>query len=226
MTKGTTCPGAWIARQLVGLLWLVFFVVAPVKGVTPDTRECEGWRANSVGLNGAWEFAVGDGSEQAENPNEATRLHWKAVRLPGPFLLYSQEAANETKVIWARRNFKVTPVQARSLGVLHWNRITCSRLSFSAPCRGIGAAHGIRTACGIEHYLTTRVLWAPCPSVWRGVHFNASSDPMSSQNDPCFLDERKTCTHGPILRGKTVARELVVSAVAQQCSTPFLPHHE
>jgi hypothetical protein len=81
----------------------------------------EGGRANSILLNGTWEFCVGDGSERAESPEGAHRLPWKTVTLPGPFMPYSQEAANETKVVWTRRRLEITPAQARGLAVLRWN---------------------------------------------------------------------------------------------------------
>ena len=61
---------------------------------------------------------------------DASRLHWQAVILPGPFMPWSQEAANQTKVIWARRSFKVTPAQAQGLAVLRWNRIACGATAF------------------------------------------------------------------------------------------------
>lgn len=128
--KETTRPNAWITKQLAGLLWLVCLGAALVKGGTSDAREYEGSRANSVGLNGTWAFVVGDGSEQAERPDDANRLDWKTVTLPGPFMPYSPEAANETKVIWARRSFNVTATQAASLAVLRWNRIACGATAF------------------------------------------------------------------------------------------------
>jgi len=90
----------------------------------------EGRRANSVLLNGEWEFAPGDGSERAESPDGANRLHWQVVILPGPFMPWSQEAANHTKFMWARRSFKVTAAQAQGLAVLRWNRIACGAAAF------------------------------------------------------------------------------------------------
>lgn len=38
---------------------------------------------------------------------------------------WSKDAATQTKVVWARRSFKVTSTQAQSLAVLRWNRIAC-----------------------------------------------------------------------------------------------------
>lgn len=90
----------------------------------------EGRRETSVLLNGDWEFVVGDGSERAGSPDGASRLCWKRVTLPGPFMRYSQEAANGTKVVWARRDFRVTATEARSLAVLRWNRIACGAAAF------------------------------------------------------------------------------------------------
>ncbi len=95
-----------------------------------DSLDWEGRRADSVLLNGDWEFSTGDGSERAESLDGAGRLHWKAVTLPGPFMPYSQEAANQTKVVWARRSFAVTADQVGGLAVLRWNRIACGAAAF------------------------------------------------------------------------------------------------
>jgi len=81
----------------------------------------KGPRANSIALNGAWEFAVGDGNEAAETGEGAGRLGWKAVTLPDSFMKWSDEAATKTRFVWARRDFTVTADQARSLAVLRWN---------------------------------------------------------------------------------------------------------
>ena len=90
----------------------------------------EGPRANSVSLNGQWEFARGTGDEQAEVAAGQQRLNWQPVVLPGPFMKWSQEAANQTKFVWARRSFNVTPTQANGLAVLRWNRIACGAAAF------------------------------------------------------------------------------------------------
>ncbi|MCL5279293.1 MAG: hypothetical protein M1376_05245 [Planctomycetes bacterium] len=113
---------------------VVVTTVAAAPRVAANTArtfaDWEGRRANFVLLNGAWEFSPGDGSEQAESPDGARRLRWRAVTLPGPFLPWSQEAANRTKVIWARRSFQVTGAQAQGLAVLRWNRIACGATAF------------------------------------------------------------------------------------------------
>ena len=93
-------------------------------------REYEGSRANSVLLNGAWEFAVGDGTEGAESGAGALGLRWQPVTLPGPFMKWNQEVANQTKFVWARRRFSVTPTQAQGLAVLRWNRIASGAAAF------------------------------------------------------------------------------------------------
>jgi hypothetical protein len=93
-------------------------------------RESEGSRENSILLNGQWEFAQGDGSEGAETAAGQRKVQWQQVRLPGPFMRWSQEAANQTKIVWARRDFSVTPSQAKSLAVLRWNRIACGATAF------------------------------------------------------------------------------------------------
>src|SRR5512138_3896845 len=43
---------------------------------------------------------------------------------------YSQEAANQTKCVWAKRSFNVTSSQAAELAVLRWNRIACGAEAF------------------------------------------------------------------------------------------------
>jgi len=86
-------------------------------------RESEGSRENSILLNGPWEFAVGEGTEEAETAAGQRGLRWQPVDLPGPFMPWSQEAADRTKFVWARRTFDVAPTQAKSMAVLRWNRI-------------------------------------------------------------------------------------------------------
>lgn len=102
-----------------------------VLGCLPSlAREFEGARTNSLLLNGAWEFVRGEGSERAETLEAPAKLQWQSVKLPGPFMPYSQEAAHNTKCIWARRNFELTSAQAQSLAVLRWNRIACGAEAF------------------------------------------------------------------------------------------------
>ncbi len=98
--------------------------------LTSFSREHEGSRTNSILLNGPWEFVRGDGNEGAETAAGQEKLRWQSVKLPGPFMAYSQGAANQTKFIWARRTFEVTPIQARSLAVLRWNRIANGAAAF------------------------------------------------------------------------------------------------
>src|SRR5664279_2820594 len=111
-------------RQLLGLLALLL-------GATPAlSRESEGTRTNSVLLNGSWEFVRGTGDESAETAAGSRKLEWRAVHIPGPFMPWSQEAANNTKCVWARRSFTLTPQQAGGLAVLRWNRIACGAEAF------------------------------------------------------------------------------------------------
>ena len=93
-------------------------------------REYEGSRANSILLNGPWEFARGDGNEGAESASAQRQIQWQQVKLPGPFMAWSKDAANNTEVIWARRNFNLTAAQAQSLAVLRWNRIANGATAF------------------------------------------------------------------------------------------------
>jgi len=108
---------------------LCFLVVALV-GLASLAREHEGNRTNSILLNGAWECAQGDGTEGAETSAGTQRLTWQPVTLPGPFMKWSREAANQTKIVWARRTFAVTPAQAQGLAVLRWNRIANGAVAF------------------------------------------------------------------------------------------------
>lgn len=93
-------------------------------------RESEGSRTNSVLLNGPWEFVLGEGTEGAEAAAGQAKLEWKPVNLPGPFLRWNQDLANQTKFAWARRGFTVTREQAAGLAVLRWNRIGSGAAAF------------------------------------------------------------------------------------------------
>ena len=90
----------------------------------------EGRRANSVLLNGVWEFALGEGDECAEIPEGQAKLKWQMVTLPGPLMEWSQEAATTIKFVWAKRTFNVSKDQAESLAVLRWNRIALGAIAF------------------------------------------------------------------------------------------------
>jgi len=90
----------------------------------------EGQRINSTQLNGVWEFALGDGSEGAEVPEGQTKLEWKRVNLPGPFMEWNQDAANTIKFVWVRRQFDVSEAQSKSLAVLRWNHILFGATAF------------------------------------------------------------------------------------------------
>ncbi len=114
----------------LGRLWLWCATLAFLNSDTIYAREYEGSRANSVLLNGAWEFASGDGGDAAETAAGAQKLSWRQVTLPGPFMAWNQEVANQTKFVWARRSFTVTPSQAGGLAVLRWNRIATGAAAF------------------------------------------------------------------------------------------------
>ena len=98
--------------------------------LTSLAREFEGSRENSVLLNGQWEFVFGDGSERAETASGQRQIEWQQVTLPGPFMKWNQQVANETKFAWVRRNFIVTRAQAESLAVLRWNRIANGAVAY------------------------------------------------------------------------------------------------
>ncbi|HOY58203.1 MAG TPA: hypothetical protein PK640_08730 [Verrucomicrobiota bacterium] len=110
-------PPMMIRTLLLGLLLVA---VVCFRGLA---RESEGARANSVLLNGPWEYVLGEGSEGAETAAGQATLPWERVTLPGPFMPWNQEVANQTKVAWARRSFSVTRNQAAGLAVLRWNRV-------------------------------------------------------------------------------------------------------
>lgn len=93
-------------------------------------REFEGSRTNSILLNGEWEFSRGDGSEGAELAGGQAKLSWQTVKLPGPFMKWSKDAVSQTKIVWAKRSFHVTPAQAEGLAVLRWNRIANGATAF------------------------------------------------------------------------------------------------
>jgi len=120
-----------IGRQLSVVVWIVVAATATrTANASNALADWEGRRTNSILLNGAWEFSLGDGGERAETSEGASGLRWQAVTLPGPFLPWSREAANQTKCVWARRSFQVTPAQAEGLAVLRWNRIACGAAAF------------------------------------------------------------------------------------------------
>ena len=91
-----------------------------------SARDNEGNRINSLLLNGLWEFAVGDGSEQGESITGQKALSWQSIELPGPF----KDVSKETKIVWVRRTFQLTSKQAKSLAVLRWNRIAYGAEAF------------------------------------------------------------------------------------------------
>src|SRR5262249_4222776 len=93
-------------------------------------RQSEGSRTNSILLNGAWEFSLGEGGEHAETTAGQQKRGWRKVQLPGPVMPSTQEAANTSKFAWARRNFCVSSAQAAGLAVLRWNRIACGAAAF------------------------------------------------------------------------------------------------
>jgi len=90
----------------------------------------EGRRADSVLLNGAWEFVLDQGDQHAETLAEAEQFQWRPCRLPGEFVPWSEENATTIRFAWIRRRFIVTPEQARRLAVLRWNSIDFGAVAF------------------------------------------------------------------------------------------------
>jgi hypothetical protein len=95
-------------------------------------REHEGSRTNSILLNGSWEFVRGEGDEHAETLRGGEKLPGQQVTLPGTFMTYKtwEQEARDTKFVWARRSFEITPDQAKGLAVLRWNRFACGATVF------------------------------------------------------------------------------------------------
>src|SRR5512139_2135454 len=91
---------------------LAFLLALLLSCLTSGARESEGSRSNAVLLNGTWEFVRGEGDERWDTLDGQQAMQWKDVQLPGPFMRYSQEAATQTKCVWARRGFTVSATQA------------------------------------------------------------------------------------------------------------------
>ncbi|HZO89055.1 MAG TPA: hypothetical protein VFB38_12025 [Chthonomonadaceae bacterium] len=117
-------------RNLLRVLLFGFVVTIPGWATPAQGADWEGKRANSLVLNGNWEFAPGDGSERAETSEGARRLRWQAVTLPGSVVKYSDPAAANMRFAWVRRSFSVSAAQARGLAVLRWNQITFGAVAY------------------------------------------------------------------------------------------------
>ena len=103
---------------------------ASASNTLKSSPDWEGRRANSILLNGDWEFSTGDGDEHAETQDAAGRLKWQTVHLPGEFMPWNQEVANNTRFVWTRRTFTVSAAQAECLAVLRWNQISSGAVAF------------------------------------------------------------------------------------------------
>ena len=114
-------PGA-VRRCLSTIVCVAAMAAVTRAADAPNTlktsSDWEGRRANSILLNGDWEFSPGDGSEQAETSEGASRLRWKAVTLPGSVVEYRDPAAAGIRFAWVRRSFSVSAAQAERLAVL------------------------------------------------------------------------------------------------------------
>ena len=119
-----------MANILTNAILLLLMIIAGLISKAPLAYGYEGQRANSVLLNGVWEYALGQGNEGAEMPEGQSHLDWKEVDLPGQFMEWSQEAATNIKFVWARRTFQVSKSQAEILAVLRWNYITLGAMAF------------------------------------------------------------------------------------------------
>ena len=54
-------------------------------------------RADSVLLNGQWEYALGDGSEAAHTEGRRERLKWRPATLPGRFAEWDEHGAADIR---------------------------------------------------------------------------------------------------------------------------------
>jgi len=101
-----------------------------VLGVAQTAHGLEGRRADSILLNGQWEFALGSGDEQVHASQDRAELDWRPVSLPGRFVQWNQEAATSIKFVWVRKTFKVPESLVSRLAVLRWNRIDYGATAF------------------------------------------------------------------------------------------------
>jgi len=122
---GRRLPGVVCITMIAALSGAVGASNTP--GSLPDW---EGRRANSILLNGDWEFSPGDGGERAETSEGASRLRWQVVALPGSVVKYSDPAAAQIRFGWVRRTFTISAAQAGGLAVLHWDQITFGAVAY------------------------------------------------------------------------------------------------
>jgi hypothetical protein len=115
---------------VMSLVWAMNISEANASTAAKASSEGEGMRVNSVVLNGDWEFVIGNGDEHAETPDGADGLKWQKIILPGPFMAWNQEVANNTRFVWTRRIFTASAVQAADLAVLRWNQISSGAVAF------------------------------------------------------------------------------------------------
>jgi len=165
----------------------VTILVFCLAGIAPSAAALEGRRADSVLLNGAWEFALGQGDEEAYAPDGQAALHWQPVELPGQFVPWDREAATRIKFVWARRAFDVSEAQAGRLAVLRWDHVVHGATAFingrkvgqnepTGPYQGIvpqGALQAGRNeivllipgAAGVRKAKSGHFLF-PCGQIW------------------------------------------------------------
>ena len=92
----------WERNTMVTHLTNALCLLVIVLGcLTSFAREHEGTRANSILLNGAWEFVRGNGDEDAQSGGGGDMLRWQRVKLPGPFMTYKiwDQEARDTKFV-------------------------------------------------------------------------------------------------------------------------------
>lgn len=100
--------------------------------ICPTAFAYEGRRADSVLLNGDWQYVVGDGNEAADTAAGQDKLTWLAAKLPGQFVPFVQGPNRPIppKLIWSKRTFEVSAQQAGKLAVLRWNQINFGAVAY------------------------------------------------------------------------------------------------
>ena len=91
--------------------------------LTSAATAYEGRRADSILLNGQWDYSIAEGDEDAQIASNQDKLTWKQVNLPGPFAEWSEHNATSIKFVWLKRTFDIMQSRANKMAVLRWNRI-------------------------------------------------------------------------------------------------------
>jgi len=114
-------------RTVIGTVLRAGLVGGILAGVVLPCRGSEQRRADSVDLDGRWQFALGEGSEAEQTRAGRQKLRWQAMGVPGNFPWaeadWRGELPESLPCVWVRRVFSVSEDQADRLAVLRWNHI-------------------------------------------------------------------------------------------------------